>query len=461
MILEQFYLGCLAHASYVVIDERTKTAAVIDPQRDVDGYIAFAERHGATIAHVLLTHFHADFVAGHLELRDRVGARIHLGARANAEYDFDALRDGDVLEFGDVRFSIRETPGHTPEGVSIVVFDLAVSDTRPHAVFTGDTLFVGDVGRPDLMASVGVTATELAGQLYDSLHDKLLQLPDDTLVYPAHGAGSMCGKNLSSETFSTIGQQRRQNYALQPMSRDEFVATVTADQPQAPAYFAYDAAMNQRERPTLDVRLADLRPLTLDAVLERQNAGAVVVDVRDADTFAHGHLRGAINVGLDGKFATWAGTLLHEVEELVIVADPGQEVEAATRLGRVGLDAVVGFLAGGPAAFAGRDELIATVERVPVRVLADGLAARPFVLDVRSPREWEGGHIDGAVNIPLADLERRAAEVPTGRPVAIVCRSGYRSSIAGSLLQRRGIREVVDVRGGMLAWQAAEYPTLT
>ncbi|MDH3604784.1 MAG: MBL fold metallo-hydrolase, partial [Candidatus Tectomicrobia bacterium] len=241
MILKQYYLGCLAHASYVIADEETQTAVVVDPQRDIDQYLQDAEQWGVQIRHVFLTHFHADFLAGHLELRDRVGAHIYLGARAKAEYDFTPVKDGDVLEFGRLRLGVFETPGHTPEGISILVYDLEKDDHNPHAVLTGDTLFIGDVGRPDLLASIGVTADELAGMLYDSLHHKLLTLPDETLVYPAHGAGSMCGKNLSTETVSPLGNQRRYNYALQPMSEAEFKRLVTADQPEAPAYFVYDA----------------------------------------------------------------------------------------------------------------------------------------------------------------------------------------------------------------------------
>ena len=305
MLLKQFYLNCLAHASYLVGDETSGVAAVVDPQRDVDQYLAFAKEHGLRIAHVFLPHFHADFVAGHLELRDRTGAVIYLGAAAKAEYAFTPLAEGDVVTFGRVRLQALETPGHTAESISILVYDLGASDTVPHAVLTGDTLFIGDVGRPDLRVALGWSATELGGLLYDSLRTKLMTLPDSSLVYPAHGAGSLCGKALSKETVSTIGEQRRVNYALQPMSKEAFVELVTTDQPDAPSYFTYDAVLNTKERPTLATALErELEPVRLEQVLALQEIGAQVLDTRDASEFATAHLRGSVNVGLDGQFAT-------------------------------------------------------------------------------------------------------------------------------------------------------------
>src|SRR2546427_1564094 len=301
MIVRQFYLNCLAHASYLIGDEQSQTAAVVDPQRDIDQYLALAAEHGLRIAHVFLTHFHADFVAGHLELRDRTGATIYLGAAAKAQYAFTPLRDGQSVEFGRVRLTALETPGHTPESISILVFDLdrsAATSTGPHAVLTGDTLFVGDVGRPDLRVALGWSAADLGGLLYDSLQKKLLPLPDSSLVYPAHGAGSLCGKAISKETVSTIGEQRRSNYALQPMSKSAFVDIVTADQPDAPPYFTYDAVLNSKERPTLETALArELNPLPLDRALAWQAQGAQVLDTRDPAEFAAAHLAGSINVG--------------------------------------------------------------------------------------------------------------------------------------------------------------------
>src|SRR5258705_3872858 len=331
----------------IIGDEETGTAAVIDPQRDTDQYIAFAAEHALKIKHVFLTHFHADFIAGHLELRDRVGAEIYLGAAAKAAYAFTPLHDGDVIEFGRVRLKVLETPGHTPESISIVVYNLNASDTQPHGVLTGDTLFIGDVGRPDLRASLGWSATDLGGMLFDSLHTKLLGLPDESLVYPAHGAGSLCGKSLSKETVSTLGEQRRTNYALQPMSKEAFISVVTADQPDAPAYFTYDAVLNSEERPTLDETLARVNAMTLDDVLALQGVGAQILDTRDASEFASAHLAGSINISLGGQYATWAGTVLDREHPIVIIADPGRENEAATRLGRIGFDHVVGYLQDG------------------------------------------------------------------------------------------------------------------
>src|SRR3984957_16660432 len=311
MILKQYYLGCLAHASYLIGDEASSTAIIVDPQRDIQQYLADAEKFGLQIRHVFLTHFHADFIAGHLELRDRCGAQIDLGFPAKAEYAFAAMKDGDTLEFPGLRIEVLETPGHTIESISILVFDLEKDPGKPYAVLTGDTLFIGDVGRPDLRASLGWTASDLGARLYESLHNKLLKLPDETLVYPAHGAGSLCGKQLSSDTVSSLGAQRRLNYALQPMTKEEFIRLVTADQPDAPAYFTYDAILNTHERKTLERNLAEvLQPVELDEVLRLGEAGAQVLDVRDATAYAKGHLAGSINIGFGGQYATWGGTLL-------------------------------------------------------------------------------------------------------------------------------------------------------
>src|ERR1700693_5850271 len=305
MVLKQYYLACLARASYLVGHERSRTAIIIDPQRDIQQYVADAEKLGLQIRHVFLTHFHADFVAGHLELRNRCGASIHLGSRAQAEYTFVAMHDHATLEFPGLRLEVLETPGHTIESISILVFDLQKDSAKPHAVLTGDTLFIGDVGRPDLRASLGWTANDLGSHLYDSLHDQLLPLPDQTLVYPAHGAGSLCGKQLSSDTVSSLGDQRRLNYALQPMSKEEFIRLVTADQPDAPAYFTYDAVLNTREHTTLEKNLEQaLHPIDLDEVLRMGDAGAQVLDVRDAAEFAKGHLAGSINIGLGRPYAS-------------------------------------------------------------------------------------------------------------------------------------------------------------
>ena len=460
MILHQFYLNCLAHASYLVGDERSGDAAVVDPQRDIDQYLTFADKHGLRIRHVVLTHLHADFVAGHLELRDRAGAAIYLGASAKAEYAFTPLADGDRIELGRVRLQAIETPGHTPESISLAVYDLDRSATSPHAVLTGDTLFVGDVGRPDLRAALGWKASDLGGMLYDSLRDKLLALPDDSLVYPAHGAGSLCGKALSRETVSTIGEQRLSNYALQPMTKAAFIDLVTADQPDAPPYFTYDAVLNSKERPTLDEALArELNPMTIELVLALQRTGGQILDTRDPAEFAAAHLRGSLNIGLGGQYATWAGTMLSRDRPIVIIADPGRELEAATRLGRIGFDHIVGYLNDGLRGLESRPDLTATTERVAPPLAAERLATgKPVVVDVRAASEREQKHVAGSVSIPLNHLAERAVELPADRPVIVYCAGGYRSSIAASLLQQRGFADVSEIAGGIAGWEAAHLP---
>ena len=466
MKIQQYYLSCLSHASYLITDEKTKTAAVVDPQRDIDQYIADAKAGGHTIKHVFLTHFHADFIAGHIELRDKAGATIHLGRRAEAEFACVKMKDGDVIEFGDVRLEILETPGHTPEGISILVYDLAKSRTEPLAVLTGDTLFIGDVGRPDLLASIGVTADELADMLYDSIVNKLVKLPDATLVYPAHGAGSMCGKSLSKETVSTIGEQKKFNYALQPMSREEFKKIVTADKPEAPDYFVHDATLNRKERVSLGAAMEKtLKPLSLDEVLALQKSGAQLLDTRDGIDFEGGHLKGTLNIALSGKYATWAGSMLANDKPIVVIAEEGGEEEAVMRLGRIGFDNVAGYLAGGMSALAARDDLVERTQRITAPALAEWLAgkrpdagAAPIVVDVRSDTEHAGGHIEGSLNIPLTHLDERIGEIPPGRPVAVHCEGGYRSAIAASLLQKLGRANVHDMVGGYKAWLAAKLP---
>ena len=461
MIFKQFYLPCLAHASYVIGDEPTGTAAVVDPQRDTEQYIAFAAEHALKIKHVFLTHLHADFVAGHLELRDRVGATIYLGAAAKAAYEFTPLRDGGILEFGRVRLKVLETPGHTPESISILVYDLNASDTQPHAVLTGDTLFIGDVGRPDLRAALGWSATELGSLLFDSLHNKLLALPDQSLVYPAHGAGSLCGKAISKETVSTLGEQRRLNYALQPMSKEAFIQVVTADQPEAPPYFTYDAVLNSEERPTLDEALArEMNPLTLEAVLALQADGAQILDTRDPDEFAAAHLAGSINIGLGGQYATWAGTVLDRTHPIVIIADPGRENESAIRLGRIGFDHVAGYLQNGLHSLKSRPEMVAFTERLSAQFAAELLSSSqpPLAIDVRAPREREQKHIGGSLGIPLNRLVENLETLPKSRPLLVYCAGGYRSSIAASLLQGSGITPVSEIAGGIAAWEAAKLP---
>ncbi len=463
MILKQYYLGCLSHASYLLGDEASSTGIVVDPQRDIQQYLADAEKFGLQIRHVFLTHFHADFVAGHLELRDRCGAAIHLGSRAQAEYAFMPMKDGETLEFPGLRLKVLETPGHTIESISILVFDLQKDAAQPYAVLTGDTLFIGDVGRPDLRASLGWNANDLGAHLYDSLHNKLLPLPDQTLVYPAHGAGSLCGKKLSSDTWSSLGDQRRLNYALQPMSKEDFIRLVTADQPDAPPYFTYDAILNTRERATLEHNLEQvLHPIDLDEVLRMGDAGVQILDVRDAAEYAKGHLAGSINIGLGGQYATWAGTVLDRNKPILIIAEPGREPEAALRLGRIGFDHVNGYLNGGMEALASRPDLVWPTDRLSAPMVAEELASAnpPLLLDIRNPREWLAKHIAGSVNIPLNHLEERIAEIPRDRRIAVHCAGGYRSSIAASILHQYGITNLVEMAGGLAAWDAAKLPVV-
>ncbi len=465
MKIEQYYLACLSHASYMITDEKTKTAAVVDPQRDIDQYLKDAAAGGYSIRHVFLTHFHADFIAGHIELRDKAGATIRLGSRAQAEFECVQMKDGDAIEFGDVKIEVMETPGHTPEGITLLVYDLAKSATEPQAALTGDTLFIGDVGRPDLLASIGVTADELADMLYESV-TKLVKLPDATLVYPAHGAGSLCGKSLSTELFSTIGEQKKFNYALQPMSREAFKEIVTADQPEAPDYFVHDAILNRKERAALhDAMAKQLKPLSVDEVLALEQSGAQLLDVRDGIDFEGGHLRGSLNIALSGKYATWAGSMLTHDRPIVVIAEEGGEEEAVMRLGRIGFDNVAGYLADGMRALEHRTDLVEHTERITAPALAAWLAGdrpdagdTPVVLDIRSEAEHAGGHVPGSLNIPLPRLEERVAELPAGRPVVVHCEGGYRSAIGASLLQMLGRGGVHDLVGGFKAWLATKEP---
>jgi hydroxyacylglutathione hydrolase len=461
LIFQQFYLNCLAHASYLIGDEQTHIAAVIDPQRDIDRYLTFAAEHDLQIKHVFLTHLHADFVAGHLEFRDRVGATIYLGAKAKAEYKFTALSDGALVEFGRVRLKALDTPGHTPESVSLLVYDLNKSETQPYAVLTGDTLFIGDVGRPDLRVALGWSAADLGGLLFESLHSKLLPLPDASLVYPAHGAGSLCGKAISKETVSTIGEQRRLNYALQPMSKQAFIDLVTADQPEAPPYFVYDAVLNSKERPTLDEALQrDFKPLVLESVLALQSEGAQILDTRDPEEFGAAHLVGSINIGLNGQYATWAGTVLNHEHPIVLIAGLGRENESAVRLGRIGFDHIAGYLQNGLQSLESRPDLVASTERLSAQFAAELLASNhpPFAIDVRTPREREQKFIAGSLSLPLSRLFENLAVIPKDRPLLVYCAGGYRSSMAASLLERAHFAPIAEIAGGLAAWESAHLP---
>lgn len=444
----QYYLDCLSQASYLIGDETTGRAVVVDPRRDVDEYVADAEAAGLRIEWVIETHFHADFLSGHLELAERTGATIGFGPGAETEFVSHALADGERIELGDVVLEVRHTPGHTPESISVVVWEHA-DDAEPWAVLTGDTLFIGDVGRPDLLAAVGVTAGELAESLYDSLHDKLLDLPDAVKVFPAHGAGSACGKNLSTETSSTIGDQRRTNYALAPMTRDEFVAIITEGQPSAPAYFGYDAKRNRQERPLLD-EAAETPALTLVGALAQRDAGTFLLDVRDSADFAGGHLAGSVNVGLDGRFAEYAGSVVPVGTPIVLISPDELADEARVRLARIGFDDVVGYLPVTALTDPAAEPEIRHASRLTALELAerqrdvDGLV----LVDIRNPGEVVDGMLDDAVHIPLAQLPARLDELDPTAPTVVYCAGGYRSAVAASLLEQAGFADVSDVLGG-------------
>ena len=457
MEFRQFYLGCLAHASYLIGSEGE--AAVIDPQRDVDQYIEEAAARGLTIRYVLETHLHADFVSGHRELAARTGAQIVFGDRAQAEFPHRAVRDGDEVRVGRVVLRAMETPGHTPESISWLVIDTGISN-EPQKVLTGDTLFIGDVGRPDLVGSKGFTPEQMAGMLYDSLHTKLLKLDDGVEVYPAHGAGSACGRNISSETSSTIGQQRRTNYALRPMSKQQFIELMTTDLPAAPRYFSMAAEINRRGAGMLSV---GVEPLSARETKERMQHGSLVLDVRESAAFGTGHLPGSLNIGLKGSYASWSGNLIQPSDPLIIVAEGKEEVdEAVMRLARVGLENVAGYLDGGIAAWdkAGFELEVTpqiSVDELRAQIVEDRAPLQ--IVDVRGPGEYAAGHVPGARNLPLPEVEAKLAQLDPAAPTALVCAGGYRSSTAASLLQRHGFRKLYNVIGGTSAWTRAGYET--
>ncbi|CAN5463559.1 rhodanese-like domain-containing protein [soil metagenome] len=455
----QHYLDCLSQASYLVGDTVTGKAVVVDPRRDVQEYLDEAAARGLEIVGVINTHFHADFLAGHLELAAATGAWIGYGDAAEADYEVRGLADGERIDLGGgsgVVLEVLHTPGHTPESISVLVYEKADDDVA-YGVLTGDALFIGDVGRPDLLASLGVTADELGHQLYDSVQRTLMGLDDAVRVFPAHGAGSACGKNLSTEKQSTIGEQRRTNYACQPMAEDAFVALVTAGQPPAPAYFIHDATLNRQVHDSFDDSAA--RELDPAGAFSALADGAVLLDARDQVDFAGGHLRGSLSVPLDGRFAETAGMLLDPADDIVLVVPEGHEAEAVTRLARIGFDRVIGYL---PAI----EEVLLSCEAAGVghtsrltpaqldEALADS-SRRVVVLDVRNEGELEGsGTIPGSVNLPLAQLRARIGEVPRDGSIVVNCAGGWRSSVAASYLLTQGYPDVSDLVGGYAAWEA-------
>ncbi|HEY4677793.1 MAG TPA: rhodanese-like domain-containing protein [Candidatus Angelobacter sp.] len=453
MYFEQFYLGCLAHASYMLGSEGE--AAVVDPQRDVEIYLKAAEQQDLQIRHIFETHLHADFVSGHLELAKRTGAKIYIGAQAGATFPHAALHDGSEVRFGKLRITALETPGHTPEGVCLVVTDEERSP-QPWAVLTGDTLFIGDVGRPDL--SKTHTPQQLAGNLYDSLHGKLMTLGNQVLVYPAHGAGSLCGRNMRAERSSTIGMERLTNYALQIKSREEFIRQLTEHLPSRPEYFLQDAEINRAGAAALS-ELHDLPPITAAELNELMQQGIFVLDVRPNADFAVTHVPGSINIALSGQFASWAGAIMGLSARPVLVADtPEQYSEARLRLARVGIEDPRGFLQGGIATWEQAGFPTATVPQITVQELSRKRTQNLQVLDVRREPEWQAGHIEGAEWFPLDSFKISAPELDSSAPVAVHCQAGYRSMIACSLLQRAGLKDIMNVIGGFDAWRQAALP---
>jgi hydroxyacylglutathione hydrolase len=447
MHFEQFYLNCLAHASYMIGSQ--SVAAVIDPQRDIDIYLKAAAEQGLTIAHIFETHLHADFVSGHKELAQRTGAKIYIGHRAGARFPHVPLRDGFSLQFGEVEIRALETPGHTPESTCLLIVNREQSAAQPWAVLTGDTLFIGDVGRPDL--AEGYTPQQLAGALYDSLHQKLLTLPDEVLVYPAHGAGSLCGRNMRADRFSTIGTERLTNAALQVKTREDFIRELTTHLPPRPQYFAEDAAINREGAEAL----RDLPPLpgiSPDDVREAQAHGYVLLDTRAGDEFARGHIPGSVNIGLGGQFASWAGTALGVGARMIVIAESDEKAsEARLRLARVGIEHVIGYLKDGVRGWEEAGNSLEKIPQITAAQLRDRLGELT-VLDVRREPEWQAGHIEGAHWHALDDFARALPELDRDAPIAVHCKGGYRSIIAASLLRRAGFRNVSDVRGGYDGW---------
>ncbi|MGY9072748.1 MAG: rhodanese-like domain-containing protein [Acidimicrobiales bacterium] len=458
MIFEQHYLDCLSQASYFIADETSKRAVVVDPRRDIGVYLESAAEHGVTIELVIETHFHADFLSGHLELAAATGAAVAYGSKADTEFESRKMADGERIRFGEVTLEIRHTPGHTPESISVVVYD----GDEPYGVLTGDTLFIGDVGRPDLLSSAGVTANELAESLYDSLHNQIMTLPDSTRVYPAHGAGSACGKNLSTDTWSTIGDQRATNYALNADSKAAFVGVVTEGQTAAPAYFSYDAGLNRALHDVLDEAAAP-NTLSLAEVIALQRRGAVVLDTRDPEEFARGHLIGSVNVGLGGRYSEFTGGVVQPGAPMVLVCETGREVESKNRLARIGFDNVVGHLGEPAAVFVTAPDEVAISSRLTVEQFdqARNSVAGLQVVDIRQPGETGAGVIDGAILIPLTLLNQQLSRLDASKPAVVYCAGGYRSSIAASKMMAAGFADVSDLLGGYGAWETAHQRELS
>lgn len=447
MYIEQLYTNCLAEAAYYV--ESGGEAAIIDPLRETEPYVAMAEARGASIKYVFETHFHADFVSGHIDLSRQVGAPIVYGPGATAEYDVYNAYDGEVFTLGKVKIKVLHTPGHTPESACFLLFD---EQGREHAIFSGDTLFVGDVGRPDLLDGT-MSSETLAGMMYDSLHNKIMTLPDDVIVYPAHGPGSACGKNIGKETVSTIGEQKRFNYALQKMSREEFIGKITEGIPAPPAYFFEDARINKEGYDPIDqVIEANSKPLSPEAFRNETAKGAIILDTRPADIFEKGFVPGSINIGLNGQFAVWVGTLIDISNRLVLVTEPGKENETILRLARVGYENVAGYLQGGAMAY---DQKLDTIHSVDAQGVVPEIEGGATVLDVRKQNEWNVSHLEGAAFLPLSEFPGNLKDLDRHAHYIVHCGGGYRSMTAISIMKKLGFTNLINVYGGYGTLQKA------
>ncbi|MCS6967932.1 MAG: MBL fold metallo-hydrolase [Cytophagales bacterium] len=457
MKVEQLYTGCLAEAAYFI--ESAGEAAVIDPIREIEPYLKLARERGVKIKYIFETHFHADFVSGHLDLSRATGAPIVFGPTAKANFDFIEAKDGQIFEVGNVALKVLHTPGHTPESMCLLLYD---ENGKEHAIFTGDTLFVGDVGRPDLLDGVIISKEEQVSNLYDSLNKKIKTLPDDVIVYPGHGPGSLCGKSIGKETQSTIGREKMYNYALQPMSREEFMKLILEDQPPAPQYFVKNAMINRMGYEPIDEVLErNVRPLSVTALELEAEAGALILDTRNANDFAAGHIPNSMNIGLDGSYAVWVGTLVSDIKQrIVVVAEKGREREAILRLARVGYENVAGYLEGGFDTWKNAGKPTATINCISATELAEIYQPEMPILDVRRVNEFRNGHLPNAINIPLRDLEQNLHQLNPNQLYYVHCAGGYRSMIAASILVRNGYHKVVNVNGGMDAIAKTQLPVV-
>ena len=448
--IDHFFLGCLAHASYLIGSDGI--AVVIDPQRDVDIYLEAAREKGLKIEHIIETHLHADFVSGHLELAERTGAKIYLGEGSGAIFPHIAVKDGDAIQFGNCRLQFLATPGHTVESVTVAMTDLG-TPSRPQALFTGDTLFVGDVGRPDLSANH--TAEELAAMLYRSVHEKLLRFPDETEVYPAHGAGSLCGRQMGSERSSTIGQERRGNYALQARSSDEFIRLLTEGLPPRPEYFGRDVELNRQGAQPLD-HIPPPKAIRAPDVLRLQQQGAIVLDTRPAMQFAVAHVPGSMHIALSGQYASWAARILGLDQRIILIGEDADQIrESQMRLARVGIENVHAYLEDGITGWIAEGYELDYIPQLSVQELAELMEKEEIaVLDVREPGEVATAAITDSIRIPLGQLANRMNELSRDRLLVVHCKGGYRSSIATSILRRAGFRDIANLTGGFDAWQA-------